>query len=148
MTRNGDPMAILEIEDSDSRLESLCFPKVWEPLRGRINQGDVCIVSGFPEDREGSKVIAKQVFLQEEEGMRGLSPFVRISISAEHLDNVSFKDFVRSLKSCPGRSPVLLEFHNDTASTILSLQSIKVDPLADITAILSEVLPRELFKVV
>ena len=148
MTKNGDPMAILEIEDSDSRLESLCFPKVWESLRGRINQGDVCIVSGFPEDREGSKVIAKQVFLQEEEGMRGLSPFVRISISAEHLDNVSFKDFVRSLKSCPGRSPVLLEFYNDTESTILSLQGVKVDPLADIAAILSEVLPRGLFKVV
>lgn len=50
-TKNGDPMGIIELEDGESRVEAVCFPKTWASLRGKISAGQVCFVSGFPEER-------------------------------------------------------------------------------------------------
>ncbi len=146
-TKNGDPMGIIEIEDGEARVDAVCFPRTWEPLRGKVQPGRVCLVNGFPEERGDMNIIAKSVsFLDEDEGA-ATPGFVRISVLADFLKNVSFKDFIRALKACPGRSPVLLELRNDTESTVLYLQDIKVDARASIVPLLSEVLPEELFQI-
>ncbi|PKL03390.1 MAG: DNA polymerase III subunit alpha [Synergistetes bacterium HGW-Synergistetes-2] len=147
-TKNGDPMGIVEIEDAESRIEAVCFPRTWEPLRGTIQPGRVCLVSGFPEERGDTNIIAKSItLLDEDDGRNGTTSFVRISVLADFLQNVSFKDFIRALKACPGKSPVLLELRNDSESTVLYLQDIKVDGRGGITPLLSEVIPEELFQI-
>ncbi|NLD95963.1 MAG: DNA polymerase III subunit alpha, partial [Synergistaceae bacterium] len=147
-TKNGDPMGIVEIEDAESRIEAVCFPRTWEPLRGTIQPGRVCLVSGFPEERGDTNIIAKSItLLDEDDGRNGTTSFVRISVLADFLQNVSFKDFIRALKACPGKSPVLLELRNDSESTVLYLQDIKVDGRGGIAPLLSEVIPEELFQI-
>lgn len=146
-TRRGDPMAVIELEDSDSRLQFLCFPKVWEHVGGTVSPGDVCLITGFPEDRDGSKIIANQVVPVLEDSELP-NPFVRVSIAADRLKRVSFKDLVRSLKSCPGKSPVILEFCGEGERTEVLLQGIKVDPGKDIASAISEVIPRTMFDVI
>ena len=51
------------------------------------------------------------------------------------------------MKACPGKSPVLLELRNDSESTVLYLQDIKVDGRGGIAPLLSEVIPEELFQI-
>lgn len=51
------------------------------------------------------------------------------------------------MKTYPGKSPVLLEFRNDSDSVIMLLPDIKVDPGAPLVPLLAKVLPEELFSI-
>ena len=147
-TKSGDPMGFIELEDVESRLRVVCVPRVWEPLRGQISQGAVCLVSGFPDDRDNGGLVAKKVMLIEDGEIPAESPpFVRISVFADHLERLPLREFVRALKSCPGRSTVLLELRNDAESTVISLSDVKVDARADIYSHISRVMPADMFHV-
>ena len=146
-TKNGDPMGIIEIEDGESRVEAVCFPKTWASLRGKISAGQVCFVSGFPEERGETSVIARSVFPVEEAGERGSPPYVRVSVFEDSLKSVSVKDLFRALKTYPGKSPVLFEIRNDAYSVTMLLQDVRVDPGAPIAAAVEEVLPGEMFQI-
>ncbi|MBL3538859.1 DNA polymerase III subunit alpha [Aminivibrio sp.] len=146
-TKNGDPMGIIEIEDGDSRMEAVCFPKTWASLRGKFSTGQVCFISGFPEERGETSVIARSVFSAEEAGERGSPPYVRVTVFADSLRNVSVKDLFRTLKTYPGKSPVLFEIRNDACSVTILLQDVRVDPGAPIASAVQEVLPEEMFRI-
>lgn len=146
-TKNGDLMGIIEIEDGESRVEAVCFPRIWAPLRGKITSGQICFVQGFPEARENVSVIAKNVFsLQDVEEKRSV-PFVRLSVFADYLKGELVKDLFRALKTYPGKSPVLFELRNDLESVVMLLQDIKIDPGAPLVPLLAEVLSEEIFQI-
>ena len=146
-TKKGDLMGIIEIEDGESRVEAVCFPKTWAPLRGKAGEGQICFIQGFPEERGNLSVLAKTVHILPQEGENGMPPFVRLSLLGDFVKNVSFKDFFRALKAYPGKSPVLLEFRNDSDSVVLLLPDIKVDPGAPLAPLLAKVLPEEIFSI-
>ena len=146
-TKKGDLMGIIEIEDGESRVEAVCFPKTWESLRGKAVPGQICFIQGFPEERGNLSVLAKTVHILPPDGENGMPPFVRLSLLADFARNISFKDFFRALKTYPGKSPVLLEFRNDSDSVVILLPDIKVDPAAPLAPVLARVLPEELFSI-
>lgn len=146
-TKKGDLMGIIEIEDGESRVEVVCFPKTWAPLRGKTGQGQICFIQGFPEERGNLSVLAKTVHIIPQDGENGMPPFVRLSLLGDFAKSVSFKDFFRALKTYPGKSPVLLEFRNDSDSVVMLLPDIKVDAGAPLVPLLSKVLPEELFSI-
>ena len=145
-TRNGDTMGILEMEDGESRVEAVCFPRTWTGLRGKVEPGQICLVQGFAEDRGELSVIAKDIIPVAEAG-ESIPPFVRISLLADFLGQISFKELIRALKTYPGKSPVILEFRNDIESTMVCLADVRIDSRAPLAAVLSEVIPEELFQI-
>jgi len=147
MTKNGDPMGLIEIEDGEARVEAVCFPRIWASLRGRLSPGQICFIQGFPEERGEVSVIAKSVLSLGEMEERGTPPFVRVSVFAHCLKEVRMKEFFRALKAFPGKSPVLFELKNDADSVVMLLQDIKIDPGAPVGSALAEVLPGEMFQI-
>lgn len=146
-TKNGDAMGIIELEDGEAKVEAVCFPRTWAPLRGKIATGQMCFVSGVPEERDETSVIAKAVYPMEEALERGACPYVRMTVFGDYLREVSVKDLIRAMKTYPGKSPVLLEIKNDAESVTIMLQDVKVDGGAPIASALEEVLPGEAFQI-
>ncbi len=147
MTKNGNAMGIVKIEDGKSRVEVVCFPKIWETLRGRIGPGTVCLVQGLPEEREELSVIAKEIYLPEDIERGRLAPFVRVSLFADSMKDRPFKELLRALKTYPGKASVLLELKDDTDSVVLMLDNVRVNPDAPIESALGELLPESAFQI-
>ncbi len=148
MTKNGNLMGIVKIEDGRSRVEVVCFPKIWESLKDRIDPGTICLVQGTPEEREGLSVIAKNIFLLEDVRQGRLAPYVRLSVEAESLKDKSFKELLRALKMYPGKAPILLEIKDEADAVVFLLEDLKVNPGAPIETALAEVLPKSDFQIV
>ncbi len=146
-TKNGDPMGTIELEDGEARVEAVCFPKTWAPLRGRLSPGQLCFVSGFPEERAESSVIAKVVSPLEGDGNPGAAPYLRFSVNAGPMEKISVKELFRALKAFPGKSPVLFEIKDGGDSVTMLLQDVKVDAAAPISEAVEEILPVGAFSI-
>lgn len=125
-TRKGDPMGILELEDAESKVEVICFPKTWASIKGNIEAGNICIIRGTLNERGENSVIARDV-VSLQEAQQNVSPYVRIVLEASLFPMDALKGFFRSLKSFPGHSPVLLEVRNGVGSAVILLDGVKVD---------------------
>ena len=144
-TKKGDPMGIIELEDGEARVEAVCFPKVWAPLRGRLCPGQICFVTGFPEERAETSVIARMVTPLEDDGTPETPPFFRFAVNAASMEKISVKELFRALKAFPGRSPVIFEIAGGSDSVTMLLQDVKVDPAAPISNAVEEILPAGAF---
>ncbi|MGZ3662786.1 MAG: DNA polymerase III subunit alpha, partial [Bdellovibrionota bacterium] len=62
MTKKGDKMAFVTLEDYDGKIEVVCFPKSYEKCKDAIRPGNVVVVRGQVEGNEqGAKVLASHV---------------------------------------------------------------------------------------
>lgn len=145
-TKRGDPMGILEVEDAESKLEVICFPKIWSSIKDQIEPGEICIIRGTLDERGSGNIIAKEIVsfqaIQEK-----MPPFVKIVLDGTLLQPNSMKNFIRSLKDFPGRSQVLLEIRNGVGSVVILLSGIKVDGPTIKSKGLAPALPEEAYEV-
>ncbi|MGI6253050.1 MAG: DNA polymerase III subunit alpha, partial [Aminivibrio sp.] len=146
-TRNGDTMGTIELEDGEARVEAVCFPKTWAGLRGRLAPGQLCFVSGFPEERSEASMIARTVSPLEEDGPPPAEPYLRFSVHAGPMKNISVKELFRALKAFPGKSPVIFEIKDGGDSVTMLLQDLKVNPAAPISDAVEEILPVDAFSI-
>lgn len=62
MTKKGDRMAFVALEDFEGKIEVVCFPKAFEKCRDSIRPGNVVVVRGQLEgDEQGAKVLASHI---------------------------------------------------------------------------------------
>jgi DNA polymerase-3 subunit alpha len=62
VTKKGQPMAFVELENKVARCEVTVFPKLWERTRTKVTEGAVLVVSGELEnDETRSKLLATQL---------------------------------------------------------------------------------------
>jgi DNA polymerase-3 subunit alpha len=68
-TKNGDPMAFLTLEDMGRSWDSVLFPKDYVKYKDKISEGDVVLISGRCNKRNGeiSIVINRIVNLDKKE---------------------------------------------------------------------------------
>jgi DNA polymerase-3 subunit alpha len=62
LTKKGDRMAFLTVEDFDGKIEVVCFPKSFEKCKDSIRVGNVVVVKGQIEGNEqGAKILASHL---------------------------------------------------------------------------------------
>lgn len=127
-TKKGDKMAILEIEDTDGKIEAVCFPRTWSNLEHVPEKGEVCIVTGTPQERDGLNLIVESVLPVDRAGEAAV-PVVRLRIDGTGGRlNGCLKDVYRELKGYPGDAAVLIEYISDSYRAVLRARRLKVDP--------------------
>lgn len=129
-TKRGDLMGILEFEDTESRLEVVCFPKLWQSVKGILDPGKIFFARGKVQDRGGITMVADEVIpLSEIENSQ--EPFVRIRLKGE-TGPLPFKALCRELKGHAGTSPVIVEYFGENSMTVIRLKEIRVKPEASL----------------
>ncbi len=145
-TKKGDAMGILELEDSDSKAEVVCFPRVWNKIKPMVRIGEVLIVKGSIKEDDGRSIIAKEAFTFDNY-VNQTPAMVRLVLPPLLPDPVRFRHFLRDLKGYPGRSQVILEIKDNDNLAMLSLNGIKVDIAAPLEDLLKKYFPGDIAKV-
>ncbi|MBN6188004.1 DNA polymerase III subunit alpha [Aneurinibacillus sp. BA2021] len=123
-TRNGQPMAFVQLEDRTSRVEVVVFPGVYHRAADLLVKGALLAVEGKADRKdEDVKCIADQIqevaALEIPSAAAELAPPVFIKIEAElEADAARLQYLQRTLREAPGYSPVILYY----ASTRQSVQ--------------------------
>lgn len=148
ITKSGNAMGLLTLEDSDGGIEMVSFPRDWENLKGQVRIGEPYIVEGTLGDREPKNLIVRSL-THLDAAVAGGAGMVRIRLRADMLpDNLDFRDFAVALRDCSGKSSVLLEFMDERESCVLLLSECRVDGAGSIRERLAEVVPSGAFEVV
>lgn len=126
-TKKGDPMGILELEDTEGKIEVVCFPRTWVQVKGLVSTGQVCVVRGRVQERGGLSILADGI-LPLEVAEKENDPSVRLRLNVEGLDDGTLREIYRELKGYPGGSPVLLEVLGEGGEALLRVRDVKINP--------------------
>ncbi len=121
-TKKGDLMAVFVLEDLQSAIEVMVFPKTMAEHGSKLVDDAVVVIRGRLDTRdEVPKIICTEITpIELEEG----GPPIRLHLSAPSLDDARIEDLKRLLQSHPGDSPVILH----VGATVLRLPvSFNVD---------------------
>lgn len=146
LTKSGDPMGILELEDDANKIEAVCFPKIWPGVKSAVHEGDVCLVRGSLDERGNGSIIVKDISSLDEKEQNA-TPMAKISIDANQLAAVSMKQLYRILRSHPGKSPVMMEFTRPEETVRLFQQDICVSPDSELRHSLASLLSEAAFEI-
>ena len=131
-TKKGDLMGIVEIEDLDSKLEVVCFPRVWEKAKAFCQAGKVILVTGRLEDRGGLAMIAEDV-TSLEVAEKEKHQILRLRVPFHMCDEDVLRNLIRTCKSYPGKDQVLVEVYNDKFSALILLNDTLVSLSDELT---------------
>ena len=120
-TKRGDAMCIIQLEDTESSIDTVIFPSLWENLKGSITTGTACVFEGKTDDR--GQFLAEKVIFPDELAEKG-QRYVTLSLTGE-IANI--KDFARAVNSCRGNAKMILEAKRDEETCRILLGS-SVDP--------------------
>ena len=145
ITKRGDQMGILTLDDGESEVKVICFPRArngrpWLEIKPTLAVGKPYIVSGRPDDRGDGTIIASAVTLLEDGDAE--KSYVTISVTAEALREVPHKKFISTLKEHRGRRTVILKVMGDAETAALILDSVQVAPCSELEADLDELFGR------
>ena len=145
ITKRGDQMGILTLDDGESEVKVICFPRArngrpWLEIKPTLAVGKPYIVSGRPDDRGDGTIIASAVTPLEDGDAE--KSYVTISVTAEALREVPHKKFISTLKEHRGRRTVILKVMGDAETAALILDSVQVAPCSELEADLDELFGR------
>lgn len=135
-TKRGDRMAIVTMEDRSSRIELTIFSDVYNDYQHLLEKDKLVIVEGevnIDEYTGGYRILVKKLFSMTD-AREHFAKAMKIKIKAENFKN----EFPQNLQQvmapfCPGRCPVLVEYHRkDSSVDILLGQKWKVKPADDL----------------
>lgn len=114
VTKNGQPMGFLTLEDLTGSCEVIVFPKTYEKYGGFIREEEIIVVQGRADVKEeGTKVIANEIIPLT-------SGEVHITIDATKSDSGSLGKLKRLLGSSKGNAPVFIEVGLPDGSVLVS----------------------------
>lgn len=125
LTKKGDPMGVLILEDPDAKVEVVCFPRNWAEMRGIFSVGDVVVVTGRVQER-GDTVLLAEKIIPLEVVERDQVPQVRLRVDGRGISSEVVREVLRELKNFPGKSPVLLEVQDGSTMALLRLRDLRV----------------------
>lgn len=131
ITRRGDQMGTLTLDDGENEIQIVCFPrtrggKPWLEIKPTLIAGKPYLVTGRPDDRGDGTLIATEV-TPLEEGAPGRN-YVQIAVSAAALRDIPRKKLITTLKGHRGKRSVILKVTDDADTAALVLRNITVDP--------------------
>ena len=125
MTKRGDPMGILTIEDSDTAIEVVIFKGHWEKYKPILSTGILCLVKGQPRSDRGVSVLADEIFT-EDDYRENLEPHVMVEADADVCDENFFRGLFKIFTKNPGTSDVFLKMVSQNGTVVSLLKQVKV----------------------
>jgi len=125
-TKKGDPMGVLDFEDSEATIEVVVFPKLWSRYKPLLNIGSLYFIKGQLKQDRGLSILADEI-ITEEDYKSLLTPHVTITIEADGLGEDFYGGLCRLLRKHPGKYEVLFKLVNSEQTIVSLLKSIKVD---------------------
>jgi DNA polymerase-3 subunit alpha len=131
-TRKGDLMAVFMLEDLQSAVEVMVFPKTMTDHGHKLADDAIVVLRARVDAREDQpKLIAMEVELFEP--MSGEAFPLRVKVAPSALSEVMIEDLKRLLAEHPGDSPVLLHLGERKVLRLPEAWTVDVGP-----ALLSE----------
>ena len=137
-TKNGDPMIFFQLEDLESSVECIAFPKTVHDYGHLITEDAILIISGNLDHRgDDVKVVARDI---KELEVRDDST-VRLTVPATRLTPETVTTLKGILKNHPGSASVFLHMTDNGDTKVLRLSDEhKVEPRSALFAELKELL--------
>lgn len=142
ITKRGDHWAMVELEDLDSRINVMVFPKAYQAASMQLHEDAVVIVKGRFDrsDDDEIKLIAQEFALLDLEQSRVAGPVV-INLTSSRVVGPVVEELRSVLSTHPGATEVRLQVNNGTKVTTLRLSDeLRVAPspslFADLKALL------------
>lgn len=127
-TKRGDPMGVFSIEDAESQVEVVCFPRKWPSVKPILVKGSAYLVSG--ELRlDGDLSIMLDEIEPIEEARARKQGAVRIRVATAGLDSGFYQSLREELVKYPGSLPVLLELQTPQAMALVKMKTVKVSKM-------------------
>ena len=144
-TKKGDAMGVMLLEDSESSIPLVAFPRTWTKIRDRAMSGSACVVEGRMDDR--GQLIVENLSLLDD--LKDQEPrLVNVALRMNLIPELNVKDFARALRDCRGPSPVLLGLRDDQDSCAVYLGDYRVTPSPErVRECLAAVVPEEALEV-
>jgi DNA polymerase III subunit alpha len=130
LTKKGENMAFIDVEDKTGMIEVLLFPTVWQEYSGLINSDNVLVFSGKVSDKDGvPKFLANEVKLfsldeipqpAKPARMAGTNPANGTTVTIKIPGNVSQEIFIELKKlfeEYPGHLDVSLVINEQKIKT-------------------------------
>jgi DNA polymerase-3 subunit alpha len=130
-TKKGDPMGILVMEDSESQVEVVCFPRQWPQVKPMLAVGSPYVITGTVRNEgEVSMVLDELEPLTEVRARRAGA--VRIRVATEGLPDDFYSSLYAELGKFPGNMPVLLDLETPDQQGLLKMRAMKVSMVPDL----------------
>jgi DNA polymerase III subunit alpha len=128
MTKRGDRMAYLTLEDTKGTVEAIVFPDLFSKSLLIIKSNKPLIVSGSVERTEDGnpKIKAKNITLLEDLA-KEMKIVVTIKVDCDRFKKEDLKKLRDILSNLKGNAKVILEFRLNGNIRILKLQDLRVD---------------------
>ncbi len=115
-TKRGDRMAIITLEDKNSRLDLTVFSDVFMTYKDLLNKDCLLIVEGeisLDEFTGNNKVLARRLF-NITTARENFAKHLLIRIEQNKADAVFFEKIQQAIKPfCPGNCPVYIQYHRE-----------------------------------
>ena len=137
MTKKGDTMVVLQLEDLEASAEVVVFPQVYQAAYETIKKDNIVLVrgridstgrNGRMSDAEGQiKMVAMEIKPLDKRGDAARS--VTVFLNMDSLNDKLLADLKTILTSHAGPNPVTLKVTGKNTETVLELgQGFKVKP--------------------
>ena len=143
-TRKGDWMAVFVLEDLEGTVETLVFPEAYKACREVLADDLPVLVRGKVESDEGrTRLLASQILPMEEARSRQAEAML-IRVTTTGLGEEDVGRLHDLLASSRGDCPVFLELIEPQgfSLTLRADPGLKVDPTAELTAAIEELVGR------
>ncbi|MCQ6273422.1 DNA polymerase III subunit alpha [Bacillus sp. V3B] len=128
-TKKGEQMAFLTISDQGGEMEAVVFPNVYKKNSSILQQGNVLVIEGKIEERQGKiQFIIKSVHHMEEAiGKNNTTKstlFIKITAEQETVEKLQTVKGI--LERYPGTNQVIIYYEHTQKS--IRLEELRVDP--------------------
>ena len=140
-TKKGDTMCVLQLEDSESSIDTVIFPAMWSELKGTLTAGTACVIEGKIDDR-GQLLPDKILTIDEldEKAQR------YVTLRLNDVGGIDPKKLLQALNGCRGKHRMILELCNDDETCRVYLGAVGVSP-ERLEGALSGVIPADSFEI-
>ena len=127
ITRNGQPMMFVTLEDTAGSVEVLIFPKVLEATREIWLEGRMVIVRGKVSEKDSApKILCDDVKIISHETLAKQTLVLTIP---QEKSKTNVEDLKKIIAKYPGPQPIYLElFQNGQAKKIKLTQTVNYSP--------------------
>ena len=125
LTKRGEPMGILTVEDTDGQAEVVCFPRQWPHVKPLLETGAPYVISGDVRNEGDASLLLKELsplseVLEKDAGV------LRIRVEGDGLSNDFYDVLYSELAAFPGNLPVLLDLRMPEHHALLKMRSVRV----------------------
>lgn len=128
-TKKGEAMSFYTLSDPSDEIEAVAFPLVYKRSGHNLKQGEIVLLEGKLEERNGKRQFIIQSLLdldQERKAVQQKQPTLYLKVDSSHQEADHLYELKEVLKKHNGSIPVILHYA-DIEKTVLLSKDYQVD---------------------